>query len=349
MKRICIGITILLLLTTGCKNNSVTEHQKFRTIIKIKTTPVKNQGNSSFCWAYAMLATIESEHLMMGDSVNISAAYTARMMMTDETIKDYLDKGKKNIGLRGMGPLLIDLIEKYGTVPYDSYQDPDQINYNALGRGLQHLAIISSQQKIGLNRYEQKAQDMMDQNMGYMPARTVFMLGAEYTPGEFARSICSPGEYVFMTSFTHHPFYHSFALETPDNKNNALFYNVPLNKMMATIEQTLRHGHPIFWEGDSSEPGFSFERGIATVPEKNITQNMRQQQFEQLYTTDDHAMELMGLAVTKKGDKYFVAKNSWGDHNPYQGYMYLSYNYVALKTIAIGYSSHSLKSASFFK
>lgn len=343
MKKTGIGLTgiLLLLLAVGCKNSSITD-QQFKTVISIKTTPVKNQGNSSFCWAYAMLATIESEHLMMGDSVNISAAYVARMMLSSEAVRIYLSEGKNDFDLRGMGPLLVGLIEQYGTVPYDSYQDPDKINYNSLEKGLQHLAMVSSRQKIGLKRYEQKVQDMMDQNIGYMPAHTVFMLGAEYTPQEFARSTCAPDEYLFLTSFSHHPFYHSFALETPDNKDKALFYNLPLHTMMATIERTLRHGHPVFWEGDCSEPGFSFEKGTATVPEKRITQAMRQQQFEQLYTTDDHAMELTGIAVNKKGDKYFIAKNSWGDHNRYKGYMYLSYNYVALKTIAIGISRHSL-------
>ena len=27
--------------------------------VRLKTTPVKNQGNSDLCWMYAMLATIE--------------------------------------------------------------------------------------------------------------------------------------------------------------------------------------------------------------------------------------------------------------------------------------------------
>jgi bleomycin hydrolase len=33
--------------------------------------------------------------------------------------------------------------------------------------------------------------------------------------------------------------------------------------------------------------------------------------------------------------RFFIAKNSWGTGNPYGGYMYLSFNYVKLKTIAI--------------
>ena len=38
-------------------------------------TPVKNQGKSQLCWAYAMLAAIETEHLRWGDSVNLAPAF----------------------------------------------------------------------------------------------------------------------------------------------------------------------------------------------------------------------------------------------------------------------------------
>ena len=37
----------------------------------ISTTPIKDQGSSSLCWAYGMLATIESEHIMKGDSIRL--------------------------------------------------------------------------------------------------------------------------------------------------------------------------------------------------------------------------------------------------------------------------------------
>ena len=36
-----------------------------------KATPVKDQGRSPLCWLYAMLAVVESDRLMLGDSVNL--------------------------------------------------------------------------------------------------------------------------------------------------------------------------------------------------------------------------------------------------------------------------------------
>lgn len=65
------------------------------------------------------------------------------------------------------------------------------------------------------------------------------------------------------------------------------------------------------------------------------TQQERQRAFEQFRTTDDHCMELCGLAHDDQGRRFFIAKNSWGTRNPYAGFMYLSYNYVRMKTIAV--------------
>ena len=32
--------------------------------------------------------------------------------------------------------------------------------------------------------------------------------------------------------------------------------------------------------------------------------------------------------------RYYIAKNSWGENNPYKGLVYLSEDYVRIKTIA---------------
>ena len=46
-------------------------------------------------------------------------------------------------------------------------------------------------------------------------------------------------------------------------------------------------------------------------------------------------MVLVGLAHDKQGNTYYIAKNSWGKNNPFGGYMYLSDNYLRLKTVAV--------------
>ena len=46
-------------------------------------------------------------------------------------------------------------------------------------------------------------------------------------------------------------------------------------------------------------------------------------------------MVLIGIAHDENGKRYYIAKNSWGTGNHYGGLMYLSEQYVMMKTVAI--------------
>ena len=71
-------------------------------------------------------------------------------------------------------------------------------------------------------------------------------------------------------------------------------------------------------------------------PEKKITQEMRQETFDNYTTTDDHLMHIVGSAENEKGTRYYLTKNSWGEEsNDFGGFLYMSESYVNLKTIAI--------------
>lgn len=312
------------------RNTDVGKKRQFINETLLGYTPVKHQGSSPLCWAYAMLATIETEHIQMGDSVNLSVDYVARHLLAEQARQHFLSSGYDRITLRGTAPLLLRLISEYGVMPYDSYNAPS-LNYKALARRLQTMSETSHD----LSQLSDRAQRLFDERIGYMP-KNVYMLGAEYTPQQFAHSVYMLGEYTALTSFTHHPFDQTFAIEVPDNYSDELFYNVPVDVMMRRIEMSLRAGHPVCWEGDVTEPGFSFERGIAELPDETpCTQQQRQKAFETRRTTDDHCMCLIGIAHDKKGRRYYIAKNSYGTNNPYGGLMYLSENYVRMKTVAV--------------
>ncbi len=312
----------------------------------IGTTPVKNQGESELCWAYGMLATIESEHIMKGDSVNLSVTYIARMMLQDKALEYYFSQGKKPINMRNMGSMLIHYIERYGAEPYDSYEDPKHVNYQVLCRKIEHLCDGAISKKIGIAQLTEHLNALLDQEMGYMPAKRVHMLGAEYTPLEFAHSVCYPEEYVSLTSFTHHPFREYFALEVPDNQQHDVFLNLPLDELMAHILKAIEQGHPVCWEGDISEPGFIHAKdNYVDLPSSvlPVTQASRQKEFEQLNTTDDHVMEIIGTFLKGK-QRYYVCRNSWGKEWGNQGLVYLSEDYIKLKTIAVYMSENAFLS-----
>ncbi len=341
MKRniLLIILTALVIASCGDKSRPLSSDKKEplpKDVQLIRHTPVKEQGNSSLCWAYSMLATIESEHIMKGDSINLSIAYIARMMLHEKAYEYYLSKGKKGINMRGMGSTLIYYMEKYGAEPYDSYEDPKNINYKVLCRKVEQICNNALAKKAGLDKLHEQLDELLDQEIG-IRAKIVHMLGAEYTPLEFAHSVCYPEEYVSLTSFTHHPFREYFALEVPDNQQHDSFLNLPIDELVAHIQKAIERGHPVCWEGDITEPGFTDNPSsyVDIQPsQRPVTQKSRQREFEQLLTTDDHTMEIIGMFRHGK-QNYYVCKNSWGKQWKSNGLVYLSEDYIRLKTIAV--------------
>lgn len=326
-KTVFLFLSFLVLISCEKQRGKVNvSEEKFTVELRLPTTPVKDQGSSSLCWVYAMLATLETEHIMRGDSVNLSPDYVARMYLSEQANRRRLLPNKvvqKEAGIttRGMCTMALDLIQTYGLQHYDAYRHKPNMDYNVLCRKLD---------------YGNDTEKLLDKYIGPLPNQ-VFMLGSLYTPLEFAHSVCTDDEYIALTSFTHHPYGQRFPLEVPDNYFHNTFLNVPLDTMMNRIVQSLRSGHPVCWEGDTSEPGFLFGEGYAVLKneKKKVTAERRQASFEARRTTDDHVMEIVGLAHDQHGRRFFLCKNSWGTDNRYHGFMFLSENYVRMKTIAV--------------
>lgn len=329
-----LTVALSLLATQGCKSPKEKANEHFIIEVRNGYTPVKDQGRGQTCWIYAMLSTIETEHIGRGDSVHLSPYYVIRAVLEDKARKRYFASIQRPFSLRGTGMMLVNAIELYGAMPYDAYSAGREVNATAIAKKLEHVVGQTAGSRIGLSECLHRSATVLDDAFGPVPRR-VYMYSAEYTPQEFARSVCAPGEYFAFTSFTHHPFYTSFELEIPDNYGHDLFYNLPIDSLMAQVEQAVRSGHGVCWEGDTSEPGFSFNQGVARLPHHlEANQQNRQRAFERFTTTDDHCMAIIGIAHDKDNHKYFIMKNSWGTDNPYGGLMYVSFDYVKMKTVA---------------
>lgn len=195
--------------------------------------------------------------------------------------------------------------------------------------------------------------------------------GANFSPETFRDKMgIVPTNYIEISSFTHHPFYNEFVIEVPDNWSLGTIYNIPLDELLQTAYYALDAGYTLLWGSDVSEKGFSHKNGLAIIPEDNIaelqgseqtkwesmtekerkaqlyafdtvvqekviTQEMRQQAFDNYQTEDDHGIHITGYATNQKGDKFFKVKNSWGTENPYEGYFYASEPWFLYKTLSI--------------
>ena len=237
---------------------------------------------------------------------------------------------------------------------------------------------ISPVWKTGLN-------GILDAFFGAVPQNFTYQ-GKSYTPQSFAKSLgLEAKNYISLTSFTHHPFYAPFALEIPDNWRWSNSYNLPVDEFMQVIDHALNNGYTVAWATDVSEIGFT-RNGIAVIPddeapenvgsdqahwlglsqndknaalrkkieegpvkEKAITQEMRQIAYDNQETTDDHGMQIYGIAKDQNGNKYYMVKNSWGETGKYKGIWYASEAFVKYKTMSIVINKASLPSATASK
>ena len=317
------------------------------TVVMNKMTPVKNQGIDSYCWIYAMLSAIETEHLMQGDSVHLSPVFVMRSLMDDAYVQGCLSGGRREMSCRGMGITAVHLIERHGIVPYDSYHEMNAPASDVVLQKIRQIVRAVSATRCGLQPYRSQVDNILDHTYGYLPHK-VFFYGVEYTFGEFGRSVCSPGEYIGITSFAHHPFGTCFSLEIPDNLENNQLLNIPIDSLVHVTVRAVTQGHGVCWEGDITEHGFSFLNGFAMLPpDAIVSQASRQHGFETYKTTDDHCMAIVGIARDAQGKSYFIMKNSWGTDNPFQGLMYMSEDYFRQKTIALFMSKAALTDQPF--
>jgi len=242
-------------------------------------------------------------------------------------------------------------------------------------------AVIKNPNKQLTPVWHQGFTGILDAYLGKVPEKFTYK-GKEYTPESFSDMLgLNPDDYVELSSYTHHPYYEPFVLEVEDNWLMDKVYNVPMEELMQIIDNSILNGYTIVWGADISEKGFSWKNGVAVVPdktapeiaglertkwekmsdsekekllykfdkpmpEKTITQEMRQTEFDNYQTTDDHGMQFTGIAKDQNGNKYYYVKNSWGtEGSPYKGYFYASEAFVKLKTMDIMVNKNAIPKA----
>ena len=261
-----------------------------------------------------------------------------------------------------------------GLMPYPNTLYGDSLfNFTAFFPPMEaYIHAISKSDAKKINPiWKKNVQSMLDGYFGECPTEFTYK-GVKYTPKSFVKDYLKldPNDYVSLTSYTHHPFYSSFILEIQDNWRWASSYNLPLDEFRRVMDEAVKNGWTFAWGADVSEEGFSRRTGknrcVATVPdtkatagvgsdqsrwtgekagakisqadaagEKVITQEMRQEGYDNWTTTDDHGMQIYGIAKDQTGKEYFMMKNSWGEYGPYKGFWYVSKPYVAYKTMNI--------------
>lgn len=252
---------------------------------------------------------------------------------------------------------------EYGEEKHDHYEMADLLT--------SYMEVVAKAKKKLSPAWTGGLDGILDAYLGKLPESFQYE-GKTYTPRSFADSFgLNMDDYIPVTSWTHHPFYSQFPLEVADNWLWADYYNVPMEEMKAIVDNALENGYTVAWAADVSEPGFKWTKGYALLPEaksekdmegtelsrwvklsdkdreaeryeitgptkeQTVTQESRQKGFDNLETTDDHGMVIVGTAKDQEGNRYYKVQNSWDTNQIYDGYFYVSEPYFLAKTLDV--------------
>ena len=362
---LALGVCFSNVSAKSPKKNKTEEGFVFTTVKENPITSIKDQNQSSTCWSFSSLGFFEAELLRLGKGeFDLSEMFVVHKTMEDRAVNYVRYHGDASFSPGGSFEDIVTCYEKYGMIPQEAmpgimYGDSLPVHneldavaagyVNAIAKG--NLKKLTSVWKNGLSA-------IYDTYLGVCPKEFTYK-GKTYTPRTFADEALglNMDDYISLTSFTHHPFYTQFNVEVQDNWRNAMSYNLPIDELMAVMDNAINNGYTFAWGSDVSEQGFTRD-GIAVcpdaekgaeltgsdmarwlgmsqqdkrkeltakpLPEITVTQEMRQEGFDNWETTDDHGMVIYG-----------IVKNSWGEEGKYKGIWYASKAFVAYKTINI--------------
>ena len=340
---------------------------EFTTVKENPITPIKNQYRSGTCWCFSTLSFLESEVIKakgIKDASlypDFSEMFVVRKAYYDRAIKYVRMNGKMNFAAGSDFGDVLEVAQTYGLMDQNAYSGlqygydkPVQGELDAVLKGYVDAVIQNPNRKL-TKVWPKGVEGILDAYMGEIPEDKVI------APNAIGINL---SDYIGFTSYTHHPFYTAFAMEVEDNWRATPSWNVTLDEFMAIIDYAIDKGYTVAWGGDVSEPGFTRdglailidtealstsgsdqERWVGKAEEKpaekvtpkeiSVTQELRQQYYDEKTSTDDHGMHLYGIAKDQNGTKYYLIKNSWGETGAYKGIWYMSEEFVKGKTLNI--------------
>jgi len=347
----------------------------FTTVKAAPITSIKNQASSGTCWSFSAISFLESEAIRLGN-IKDEAKYPdfSEFFVVSNSYKERAEKyirldGKLGFSAgSGCGDVL-NVVKNHGIVPNAEMTGmnygsplPQQSEMDAVL--LAYVEAVSKTRGKLSTAWKRGFDAVVDEYLGKAP-ETFVVDGKTYTPASYRDAMkINPDDYVELTSFTHHPFYTWFSLEVCDNWRGSQSYNVPIDELMAVLDNALENGYTVCWGADVSHTGFT-RGGLAilvdaeatqagsdqehwvgkeegkpnpkpvSIIEAVPTQESRQIEFDNKTMTDDHGMHIYGIAQDQNGKKYYMVKNSWGETGAYKGIWYATEAFVKAQTLDI--------------
>ncbi len=351
MRRVNLLFALVPVLVLGCVSN-----KRFSNTTLVESTDLKHQKYTGQCWSFASTSLLEAEAIRLGyDVPELSSFFFVYHNYLDNA-KDYLkNKGTSHLNNGDLTFSVLDVFGRYGAVPESVYNGKltDIISKRQMNNRWKEEDEMNALIKVKLDSLIRSESDF-DESLAVVKDILNEYIGSipeDFTYGEksvtsktFANNFLplNAKEYVELTSYSHHPFYEKIILEIPANWRNKSYLNLPIEGFINTIDHAIENGFTLAWDGDiggGDKDGFK-DSGYVRVKgeyedQKLISQEQRQSAYERGTTRDEHNMHLVGYTYDRKGEKFYILKNTWGKNRGIDGSYYLSENYLRLRTISV--------------
>ena len=377
MKRILIlAVSLACLCVSAAAQRAagpVFPEYTFTTVKAAPITSIKNQASSGTCWSFSTISFLESEAFRLAKTTDEAKyPYFSEFFVVSTSYKERAEKyirldGKLGFSAgSGSGDVFV-VVRDHGIVPNAEMSGmnygtplPQQAELDAVL--LAYVQAVSRNTRTLSTAWKRGFDAVVDEYLGKAP-ETFVVDGVTYTPASYRDAMkINPDDYIELTSFTHHPFYTWFALEVCDNWRGSQSFNVPIDELMAVVDNALDNGYTVCWGADVSHDGFTRDGlGIlidvkasaagsdqehwvgkeegkpapVVVVESVPTQESRQLEFDNKTMTDDHGMHIYGIATDQDGKKYYMVKNAWGETGKYEGIWYVTEAFLKAQTLDI--------------
>jgi bleomycin hydrolase len=330
------------------KTNLNPEMEGYKIIKLIESSPIKDQQATGVCWSFATTSFIETEAIRLGKSpVVLSPMFFIIPTTIDKAEKYIRMNGKSYFDPGDLTFSLLNAYRKFGAIPQKVYSgkkdSTSKYDHREMDKALLDKVkyyVNSGRGNMTTAGYRKDIEEILTSAMGKAPDTFTYH-NKNFTPISFANEMVgiNPDDYIEITSFSHHPFYTRFILEIESNWNNDYYLNLPINDFSNVVDYALLHNFSVCWDGDT----YTYNNGFAVLNDtiNVITQESRQEAFDNYTTTDVHNMHIIGIAENNKGKRFYIIKNS-SDQRNCGGYMYMSKEYFLLKTISVMVNKEAL-------
>ncbi len=335
MKKISLLIVFVAMFFVSFSQKNI------ESVVEVKNTVPKDQAMTGTCWGFSTTSFIESEVLRItGKEFDLSENFVVYYTYMNKARIYFRFHGNHNFGQGGQAHDVINVVREYGIVPESAYEFKNKYHGKMEELLKNYLDSIIALKDVPKD-WEKGFVAILNEQLGTPPTSFEFN-GKTYTPMTFTNDVLhfKPDDYIEITSYKYKGFDKNIILEVPDNWSLDLYMNVNIDNFVKIVDYALKNNYSMVWDGDVSEKGFESKKGMADLKLENAekkmtTDELRQAMFDNYTTTDDHLMHLVGIAKDKKDRKLYKIKNSWGEYPPFAGYLFVTEEYMKLKTVAI--------------